>query len=214
MRQFIITFCFLVATFSLQAAPIEGIRIESNGGPVIVFVDGVQICTPIESCFIAHLKAGHYQIEVFSTNLSHSNDRGRKEELLYKEYFHYRGRGIQDITVKSRNNYPNKHKPYHDRTMDDYSFDDFFRIFKKHNFDSERTKMIGTALVTSDFTTEQCRRIIKVYSFDSEKIKVMQMIYPQIVDKQNFFKAVGLLTFPSDKNKMNEFIKKYHEKEK
>lgn len=211
MRQFIITICFLVAAISLQAAPIEGIRIESNGEPVIVFVDGQQICTPTTSCFIANLKAGQYQIEVFSVYFSHPKDRGRKSRLLHKEHFHYHGRGIQDIFVKPQQDHSDRHNSRHDRVMDDYSFEDFFRIFKKNNFDSERTKLIETALMTSDFTAEQCKRITKAYSFDSERIKVLQMMYPQVVDKQNFFKAIESLKFQSDKDKMNEFIKRYHQ---
>lgn len=38
----------------------------------------------------------------------------------------------------------------------------------------------------------------------------MQAIYPRIVDKPNFYLVIESLTFQSDKNKMNEFVRKYH----
>jgi hypothetical protein len=50
------------------------------------------------------------------------------------------------------------------------------------------------------------------YRFDSEKKQLMKKIYPKIADKPNFYYAIDKLTFSSDKNEINAFIKQYHEK--
>ena len=54
MRKVIITLCFLFVAFVAQAGRISGINIQSSGEAILVFVDGEQICTPTETCFIAN----------------------------------------------------------------------------------------------------------------------------------------------------------------
>lgn len=63
-RKFLFSICFLLASFSIAAAPLDGIRIESEGQPIIVLIDGQQVCTPTLSCFIANLRRGSYRVEV------------------------------------------------------------------------------------------------------------------------------------------------------
>ena len=50
---------------------------------------------------------------------------------------------------------------------------------------------------------------MKFYTFDNERLKIMKMMYPNIVDKEAFFTVIGILTFSSNKTKMNDFIKEY-----
>ena len=83
---------------------------------------------------------------------------------------------------------------------------------EKQDFESERKKVLGHALLTTWFTTDQCIRLMDVYRFDSEKKQLMKKIYPKIADKPNFYYAIDKLTFSSDKNEINAFIKQYHEK--
>ena len=65
-------------------------------------------------------------------------------------------------------------------------------------------------IILTGFTSDQCLQLVNLFSFDSEKIKLMQAMYPRIVDKPNFYLVIESLTFQSDKNKMNEFVRKYH----
>ena len=59
MRKVIITLCFLFAAFMAQAGRISGINIQSAGEAILVFMDGEQICTPTETCFIANYSGRH-----------------------------------------------------------------------------------------------------------------------------------------------------------
>ncbi|MCS2612427.1 DUF4476 domain-containing protein [Bacteroides fragilis] len=98
----------------------------------------------------------------------------------------------------------------YDVVMNRAEFDRFLRTVKDKPFDSDRNKLIETTLVSTGFTSDQCLQLVKLFSFDSEKIKLMQAMYPRIVDKPNFYLVIESLTFQSDKNKMNEFVRKYH----
>ena len=73
MRKVIITLCFLFVAFVAQAGRISGINIQSSGEAILVFVDGEQICTPTETCFIANY-SGRHRIISNETSLRRSAD--------------------------------------------------------------------------------------------------------------------------------------------
>lgn len=212
MRHLIVSFCFLLAVLSVQAAQINGILIESSGGNIIVFIDGQRVSSPTLSCFVANLSHGHYRIEVYASSSRHGEQPARGK-LLYSERVYFSGKGIKDIVVESGGrNRPDETSPQRgDALMKSKNFDEFFNLLKSQSFASERMTLIDNALITSNFTCEQCKKIIGLYSFDSERLPLMEKMYPKIVDKQNFFKVIGLLDFQSSKNRMNEFVKKYHQ---
>ena len=74
MRKVIITLCFLFAAFMAQAGRISGINIQSAGEAILVFMDGEQICTPTETCFIANY-SGRHRIEVYAARYIPRTDR-------------------------------------------------------------------------------------------------------------------------------------------
>lgn len=205
MRKVIITLCFLLAAFMAQAGRISGINIQSAGEAILVFMDGEQICTPTETCFIANY-SGRHRIEVYAARYIPRTGQSVKGDLLFQEWVSNPGMNIRDIRV-GRDNRPGYG---YDVVMNRAEFDRFLRTVKDKPFDSDRNKLIETTLVSTGFTSDQCLQLVKLFSFDSEKIKLMQAMYPRIVDKPNFYLVIESLTFQSDKNKMNEFVRKYH----
>lgn len=205
MRKVIITLCFLFAAFMAQAGRISGINIQSAGEVILVFMDGEQICTPTETCFIANY-SGRHRIEVYAARYIPRTGQSVKGDLLFQEWVSNPGMNIRDIRVgrEGRPGYG------YDVVMNRAEFDRFLRTVKDKSFDSDRNKLIETTLVSTGFTSDQCLQLVKLFSFDSEKIKLMQAMYPRIVDKPNFYLVIESLTFQSDKNKMNEFVRKYH----
>lgn len=207
--------CFIlfIGTLSMQAARLNGIRIESNSGNIIVFLNNEQVCSPSSSCFIANLMGGSYNIEVYDARSMGRDEWGRREGLLFSERIHYSGRDVQEIRVGNQgSHYPSRPggRPHREEGMNSDTFESFYRTVKGATFDSDRIKFIETAIMTSDFTSGQCRRLVDTFSFDSDKVKVMQLMYPRISDKEGFFVVIEGLTFQMDKNKMNDFVRKYH----
>lgn len=211
MRKLIISFCFLIAALSLQAASISGIRVESSGNRIVVYVDGRQICTPTTNCFFATSRGGAYRVEVYAVRPTRPGERVSNGKLLYDERVHLNGMEIKDIFIEGeggRNPEGSHNKP--GRVMERNAFEQFANAVKAASFDSDRLKMIEAAMATNDFTSGQCRKLVDLYTFDSDKKKIIKLMYPRIYDKENFFTVVESLTFSSDKNEINDFIKKYH----
>ncbi|NDV83067.1 DUF4476 domain-containing protein [Bacteroides sp. 51] len=208
MRKYIVLFCLSLLALSMYAASIYGIRIESDGRDMIVFVDGQQVCTPTTSCFIANLKSGLYKIEVFESVPSQRKGPGRTGELLFRDRIYYNEYTMKDISVRGNNS----HHAYRDNIMPPDTFAQFLRSLKDQNFDDNRDKLLATTMVTSDFTSEQYIEMAKIYTFDKGKINMMKTVYPRIVDKQNFFMVIETLTFKMDKDQIHEFVKEYHQR--
>lgn len=216
MRSVVVALCLLIGTLSMQAGILRGIRIESAAGSIVVYLNGDQVCTASSSCFIANLSGGSYEIKVYDARSSGRDERGRDEGLLFSERINYSGMGIKEIFIKSDAG----HRPsrpgrpgggaHQGNIMNRETFETFYRSVKGKPFDSDRTELIETVLINSDFTSAQCRRLMDAYTFDNDRIKAMQLMYPRISDKEGFFVVTEGLTFQSDKEKVNNFIKKYH----
>lgn len=225
MRKIIITFCILLAALSLKAQTVKGIRIDGGNTPILVYVGGNQMCLPTTSCFVANLKPGYYSVEVYETRFGRPGERVWKGEKLYSQRVYYKG-GVQDVFVDDRgsNVRPERprpgqeqgnHHPNNDiyvRVMDDQLFEEFLKSVKKEAFSDSRVKIIDTALTNTDFTVRQCMQLVKVFAFNNDKVEIMKKMYPQIVDKEAFFTVISTLTFSSDRDKMNEFVRQYNKR--
>ena len=199
IRHLILSVCLVLVAFpAIKAAPIDGIRIESPYRRVVVLVDGQQVCLPTFSCFVANLR-GSCRVEVYEAPSRGENSRRGK--LLYDERVHCSINEVEPLGGEQ-----------HESVMSPSAFEQFMGLMEKQSFDSDRKEVLDHALLTSWFTTDQCIRLMDFYRFDSEKKQLMKKIYPKIVDKPNFYYAIDKLTFSSDKNEINAFIKQYHEK--
>lgn len=230
IRRWILGFCFLLAMVSAKAVSLDGISIESPKEQIVVFVDGQQVCKPTFSCFVANLHGGSYRVEVYAAG---RGGRFGKENLLFDERVYCSVMEVKEIVIESsgrpgqgsghrpgqghRPGHPDRpgHRPDefnpHHPVMSNSSFEQFMSSLKKQPFESDRNALLDNALISSYFTTDQCIRLLEFYTFDSERKPFLKKIYPKIADKANFFRALDKLTFSSDKEEINQFIKRYHE---
>lgn len=226
MKKTFISLCLLLVSFTIQAQSLQGIRIESKEQSVIVYINEQPVCTPTSSCFVTNLNSGNYRVEVYSNRLPERPSLLEKRKyLLHSESVNYRGRGIHDIVLKKdynsgkeqndRRPHTDKgshNKPSQERVMNEDSFETFLRTLKKESLSHTRLKMIENTLATTQYTSKQCEQIVRLYTFDMDKSKVMKLIYPHIVDKQEFFMVIDKLSSSFEKDRMYEFVKEYHEK--
>lgn len=211
MRKIILSLCLLLATLAVQAARLNGIRVETSGNRVVVYIDGQQICTPTTNCFFSTTLGGTFRVEVYSARSARPGERGANGKLLYDQRVYLNGMEIKDIYIEGEGGrFPESSVNKPGRVMERNAFDQFVNAVKAEPFDSDRLKMIEGAMVTNDFTSGQCRKLADLYTFDSDKKKIMKLMYPRIHDKENFFMVIESLTFSSDKNEINDFIKEYH----
>lgn len=209
IRRWLLGFCFLLAMVSAKAVSLDGISIESPKEQIVVFVDGQQVCKPTFSCFVANLHGGSYRVEVYAAR---RGGRFQKENLLFDERVYCSAMEVKEIVIESgRPGHGSDEFNPHHPVMSNRSFEQFMSSLKKQPFESDRNALLDNALISSYFTTDQCIRLLEFYTFDSERKPFLKKIYPKIADKANFFRALDKLTFSSDKEEINQFIKKYHE---
>lgn len=217
IRKLILGFCFLLTMVSAKAFSLDGISIESPREQIVVFIDGQQVCKPTYSCFVANLHGGSYRVEVYAVR---RGGRFNRETLLFDERVYCSVRDVKEIIIEAPDrpgHRPDRpiHRPDNfeswDPVMSDSSFEQFMSSLKKQPFESDRNALLDNALISSYFTTDQCIRLLEFCHFDSERKPFLKKIYPRIADKANFFRALDKLTFSSDKDEVNQFIKKYHE---
>jgi len=210
MQKIILTLWLFWTTVSIYAAQIDGIRVEAPY-PVIVYIDGQQMNIPSQSCFIANLKRGQYLVEVYEeTSGRRGSNRPQRGKILFKEQIFFSGSGIEEIIIDDDNTIP-ENVFYNDMIMNEETFGKFYKTIKSA-FNSERNSLIGAAVQTAMFTSEQCKRLMELYGADSDKGQVLRKLYPRIVDPQNFFIAVETMRSSTEKNNFSQFIKDYNKK--
>jgi Ni,Fe-hydrogenase III component G len=164
-----------------RVIPVGPLHITSDEpGHFRLFVDGEQICTPTETCFIANY-SGRHRIEVYAVRYIPRTGQSVKGDLLFQEWVSNPGMNIRNIRV-GYNDRPDfcpdrPVRPGYDVVMNRTEFDRFLRTVKDKHFDSDRNKLIETTLVSTGFTSDQCLQLVNLFSFDSEKIKLMQAMY-------------------------------------
>ena len=85
MLKVLLLACITFFSFDSFAQSINGIRIDTDGYPVTVYINGTRVSAPAASCFIANLRPDNYRIEVYQAN-GYSSKKGR---LLFRESVYY-----------------------------------------------------------------------------------------------------------------------------
>ena len=94
--------------------------------------------------------------------------------------------------------------------MDDRDFKDFYQRYSKLNFSSDKKAFIEHAMLTTNFSVNQCLSLLEALSFSSDKKELIKNIYPNISDKQNFYRILDSFTFQSDKNEIDDYIREHY----
>lgn len=103
------------------------------------------------------------------------------------------------------NQKPGHNRPSSQRGMSDKEFTEFYNSVRS-GFSSDRLKKVRAV----DLTSAQCQKLIGLFPFTDEKIEAMIEMYPRVIDKQNYYKVIDLLTFTSEKDKVRASIERYN----
>ena len=213
MRKLLICAVCVLLSLSARAGFIDGIRISGYDKPFIVTIDNEDVSLPATSCFVAGLSSGYYTIEVYESRSMFDDDiwKGR---LLYSKRVYYNGIGIMDIRIggdscAGSGNNGLWSSVSGKNVMSADVFADFYQRMKDEAFSDGKNKIIRTAIASTAFTTDQCARLMDLYSFDDDKVEFLKLVYPNVVDKEAFFRAIDKLTFLSSRDKIRDFIQAY-----
>lgn len=214
MNRFIIfAIAFLFGCNTLCAQTLKGIRIESKYFPVVVFLNGEQICSPVNSCFMAALKRGIYQIDIFT-----APEEGSKRpvgKLLYSQKVEYKNKPINiPISAIKPDGTPVKISGKNgDIVLPTYSeiqINLLTKSIREATYDKDKHLVLDKALGATFFYTDQIGRLIDEFGYQSEKLIALKKLYPYTIDKENFYPVLSeKLKYIDDKNALNNFILTY-----
>jgi len=72
--------------------------------------------------------------------------------------------------------------------------------------DTEKLKMLQSVLKDRSYTTEQVRQMMSWISFESTRYDLAKWAYPNVVDKNNYWKLESEFDYNSTKSDFNEFM--------
>ena len=77
---------------------------------------------------------------------------------------------------------------------------------KGQSFDSDRLALGKVIVASSNLTASQISRLAATLDFSSLQVELLKYAYPYCIDPQNYYKAVDVLTFSTDKKKVMDYI--------
>ncbi len=86
--------------------------------------------------------------------------------------------------------------------VDDKAFQNLMQALKREAFDKDRATFVRTFAAKQRLSSKQAASLLKTFSFDKDRVEAAIIIYPAIVDPENFFEVLALFPFDSDKKKI------------
>ena len=210
-KRIVLVLSTALAFLTAQAQHLNGISVNTNMDmeKIVVVLNGQPMCEATHSCFIANLHPGTYQIQVFPADEMDRHIASRK--LLYYDKIKYDGQGIRTIQIAGNaSNEVDAIRPSYIHVMQKKDFADYLKSIADASFDNSRLDRIDMLPNETSFTSEQCCRISEVFDFDKGRTELLKKLYPRVVDKTAFYKAIDTMDFISNQNEVKNFIEKYN----
>jgi len=93
--------------------------------------------------------------------------------------------------------------------IDESSFRKIKKAIEKEPFSSNKINIIETAAERNRFTIHQLIDIIELLNYSDERIKVVDIIYPWVIDKNNSLLIFNVMKFSSEKEEVKKIIERY-----
>jgi hypothetical protein len=73
---------------------------------------------------------------------------------------------------------------------------------KSQVFGDDQLAMLRSASTGRAFTSDQVSELMRLFTFGDDRVAAAAMLYPQVVDPENWFIVYGRLTFSSEKDEL------------
>ena len=137
-----------------------------------------------------HLKPGFYAVEV------RCGKRTKTVKVEVKE-------NMENILAIKMGKEPRK------EPMSPRAFASLLRMLEEASFSDEKYSIVREAASKNYFTSQQVLQILKKFDFEDDRLKVAKLLYPRVVDPENFFIVYDAFTFSSSKRELRKWVEKY-----
>lgn len=92
--------------------------------------------------------------------------------------------------------------------MDSQRLDELLRRIADLSFSKDQLAYLEDAVRGRYFVTDQVRRVMRVFSFDADKVKAAVLMYPAVLDREDFYRAQDELSFESDRARLRDEVRR------
>lgn len=88
---------------------------------------------------------------------------------------------------------------------------DFAKIIdniKDQSFDDQKLEFVETFVKGRPLNCDQATKLLKTFSFDDDRIAAAVILYPGLVDSENFFEVLKIFPFDSTRKEVMEAVRK------
>lgn len=210
-KKIVLTLCMAFTFMITKAQPINGISVKTNSEEIVVVINGQPMCEGTQSCFIANLAPGTYKIQVFPASEMDRHIASR--HLLYYDKIKYDGHGVRTIQISGNIcNEEEYFRPSYIHVMNKRDFKDYLKSIEDADFDSRRLERIDMLPDETSFTSEQCCMLSEIFDFDKDRVSLLKKLYPRVVDKVAFYKAIDTMDFQTNQSEVKDFIERYNKR--
>jgi hypothetical protein len=121
-------------------------------------------------------------------------DRPMRDQLeLILGRAELRARGLSDDLARA------KPAPVAPALLTAADLDKLVNGLSKEPFDPGKFTYLENFGATSPLTSQQAARLLKSFTFDDHRLKAAQLLYPKLVDRQNFNEVLDTFVFDANK---------------
>ncbi len=89
------------------------------------------------------------------------------------------------------------------------AFARLLKALEDASFSDEKYAIVKEAASKNYFTSKQVLEVLKRFDFESDRLKVAKLLYPRVVDPENFFVVYEAFTFSSSKEELRGWVERY-----
>jgi hypothetical protein len=127
--------------------------------------------------------------------------RERIERLLSQAEL--RARDLSDELARARSPQPQSPAPMPLPAAD---FEKLLRGLKKEAFDDGKLRFVQNFAAKGPLSCQQAAALLKCFAFDEGRTKAVKVLYPRLVDPQNFNDVLDVFVFPNSKAEARKAI--------
>ncbi len=96
-----------------------------------------------------------------------------------------------------------RHDPYYEPMyLGDQALADVLYDLDRATFSSDKMNIIRHVATRYTLSTHAAKRMVRRLTFSNDKVEALEMLYPRVHDKENWYRVYDLLTFSSDRDRL------------
>lgn len=183
-----------------------------------LLINGVRVMPNRKGTVICDILAGAHQIQLFLPERGYGGSiiaettvqvrGGYRTHLIYRNHRFYEQK-ITPIPVTADPVLPDFDPLEIREAMRPADFTALLAVLENEPFERNRLNILEDASTHNYYTVDQVIDILETFVHSTNRVMACKMVYPQIVNKGNFFKVYNSFVHASDRAEIREWVKMF-----